>query len=165
MELRLQNCILAIFSHVVTLTFGLWTSNFQKCLTLPQYVFLNNKSSYLMYLNGVAAPNCILAHIWSCGDLASTKHWFLYFFDCKKSLTGTLKWSYGCKTVLLTIFGPVVTLTFYPWTSNFQKCLTLAQYVLFWQKLAPLWCIWMELWIQNNTFANIWSCGDLDLWT
>ena len=34
----LQNCIFtySVSGHVVTLTFDMWTSNFQKCLTLPQ---------------------------------------------------------------------------------------------------------------------------------
>ena len=50
-----------IFGNVVvTLTFYLWASNFQKDNVLDTTLtsfFINDKSSCLVYLNGVMAPN------------------------------------------------------------------------------------------------------------
>ena len=57
-ELRCSSntAFLTIFGYVMTATFHLWTSNSQKCLTLPHLVFLVGKKSYLVHLNGVKAP-------------------------------------------------------------------------------------------------------------
>ena len=83
--------------------------------------------------------NCIFAYIYSCGDLDLWPWDFKFsemlkptpisLFNWQKFLHDTFKWSYGSKTAFLPIFGHVVTLTFDLWTSNFQNCLTLAQWV------------------------------------
>ena len=64
-----KTVILPIFGQVVNLAIDLWTPNFQKCSTLLQYVFLIDKTSYLVHMNGVVALKLnFLTCIWSCGD-------------------------------------------------------------------------------------------------
>ena len=66
MKLWIQNCI---FVHIWS--FGdldLGPSNFQKCLTLPQLVFLIDKNSYLVHETELRISKCLFVHIWLCGD-------------------------------------------------------------------------------------------------
>ena len=74
------------------------------------------------------------------------------------------------KAVFCTVFGHVVTMTFNIWLLPiFSHVVTLTFGLpcpskCFWLTKVATWNIWMELWIQNCTFAQIWSCGNLDLW-
>ena len=104
---------------MVTLTFDLWTSDFQECLTLPQCVFSFDKSYYLAYLNGVMGSQNVFLSLFG--------HVVILTFDLKfqecitlpqlvilkdKFLPGTFERSYRFKTDFLSIFGPGMTLTF-----------------------------------------------------
>ena len=116
----------------------LWNSQFQKC---PNKSFSLIK--VLVWYNWMELwlQNCSFAHIWSWGgldlwpvdlkfpEISNTA--LISFFDWKQFLSGIAEWSYGSKTAFLPIFGQIVTLTFDLWTSNFQICLTLPQYVFF----------------------------------
>ena len=115
-----------IFAWPLTLKFLAMTN------TSP--VFLIEKSSYLVYLNKVVAPNCISAHIWSCGDLdiqpldiKFSEILNISLFNWRKFLSDISQLSSNSKTVFFPIFGHVVTWTFDLWASNFQKHFTLPQ--------------------------------------
>ena len=59
----------AIFGHVVSMTYDLWTCNCQKYWTLFQQVFFTHGISYLAHLDGAMTPKLHFNHIWSWCDL------------------------------------------------------------------------------------------------
>ena len=77
-------------------------------------------------------------------------------------LYGTLKQRYGSKTVLLLIYGHVVTLIFD--LQIFKNAWHCTNKSFPWIKVAA-WYIKVELWPHNWIFANIWSSCKLGLWS
>ena len=76
----------------------------------------------------------------------------------------TFEWSYGSKTLILSIVGHVANLD--AWISNFQKCLTLTQCLFDWKKF--LSCIFKWSCGSKTVFLSIFGhvvTMTFDLWT
>ena len=123
---------LPVLGHLMIVTFDFQIfRNAQHC---PSF---NWQKCHLVHFIELWNQKCNFAYIWSCGELGLW-HLDLKFFrnsqhcpskslDWQKFLSSTFEWSCGCKTVVLTILGHVMTIPFDLWTSDFQKCLTRPQ--------------------------------------
>ena len=82
-------------------------------------------------------------------------------FPLTKVATWYNEYHYEIETVILPMFGHMVNMTFGPQIFiNAQHCPN----KFFSLTKVPSWYIKIELWLQNQIFTHIWSCGDLDFW-
>ena len=158
----------SLFDYVLTLTFEIWTSNFQKCLkTVSKGPF-----HWQMLIPGTfewsfGSKTAFSPHLIMCWPKPLTFGPLIFWnaLNCPISgLTGKssclVHKSYSSQTEYFPIFGHLLTLTFDP---QFLEMLNTAPTSFFhWKKMSPgtFECSYGS----KTNFAHIWLCGELGHW-